>query len=131
LVALELVRYYFQYLQLLLCYFVVAPQQVVPLLQLRLLALSQPLVPLVVLLVLEFLPLPDDPLRLPLLVLLELLPQLLVWLRLALPPELLPLLDAQPLVPLPLELLLVLVLPLQLRAQLQQLFLPHVLLLPL
>src|SRR5699024_9834512 len=116
LVALDLVRYYFHYLQLLLCYFVVAPQQVVLLLQLRLLALSQFLVPLVVLLVLEFLPLPDDPLLLPpqfpLLVLLEHLPQLLGQLQLALLPEHLPRLDAPPLVP-P---LLVPVLPLQLRA---------------
>src|SRR5699024_9901429 len=113
LVALELVRYYFQNLLLLLCYFVVAPQQVVPLPQLRLLALSQFLVPLVVLLVLEFLPLPDDPPQFPLLVLLELLPQLLGQLRLALPPELLLQLPLE-LLQLPLELLLVLVLPLQL-----------------
>src|SRR5699024_10195014 len=93
-------------------------------------ALSQFLVPLEVLLVLEFLPLPDDPLLLPpqfpLLVLLELLPQLLGQFQLALPPELLPRLDALPLGHLPLELLLVPVLSLQLRAQLQQLLLPHV-----
>src|SRR5699024_6127810 len=135
LVALELVRYYFQNLPLLLCYFVVAPQQVVPLPQLRLLALSQFLVPLEVLLVLEFLPLPDDllllPPQFPLLVLLELLPQLLGQFQLALLPGLLPQLDAQPLGQLPLEHLLVLVLPLQLRAQPQQLLLPHVLLLQL